>query len=888
MPVAFADTCVKFAYFNRGTTDDFEGCEIKDTNEKFCGGNPGTGVDNNEIWKLTYIVYNFGFQTDSVTWTRANYNMIVKGAGDDGKIILQASHPFDPDTLSWSNKPSGKGEIGTSSKHGSSSKEVDLFTNLNAIKSGFSGQKAYFRLEGKEDSDDDQEGDTILTSNGNDYHYFEACYTGTPRLCNPGDPCCRSSGQAYESLGTWCNDPESVSCDTADLTTCDGSAVVDQCTGDSPECPNNNVAIDYDSACTDVDAGLCAICKGGSTPVVDDIDEACQTIDCDPLDTDCRDYNDVRYCKAVNSCATTVDDCNDYTDAILGTLCGTCGECDGQGSCSGEHPIECNVDSDCDDQDIFTRDTCVNAGTCSADCLNEIWCGNNRCDGDENSITCPTDCASCGDGICQDSENCLSCRDDCGACSGKVDLVYDGNGNLVQDMNNYYEYDELNQLVKVRQGSENGLVIVEYTYDETGARITKKEYTSNGEKITYYVGDYVKEVDSTGEKETVYYYSGSNLVGEKNSSGEMSFYHPNHLGSTHIVTNAEGELVEETEYKPFGGVVSGGSSRYTFTGQESDGETGLMYYGARYYSPVLKHFTQPDTILPNVYDPQQLNRYSYARNNPVKYSDPSGHWLHIAFGGLIGGAIGGGWNLGKQLWNGASLFDGTVDWGAVGKSAVAGGAAGAVGAATFGIVSPLFTGATGLGYVAGTTSTYAATSAMGNAAAQATNNVMAGAPVTENLFEATATGAKVGGAVGLGAGMAGLGYAAATGRVAVYGVGNVKMVNPKSLDPVHPLSRSNSLQKVQNIKNSMLKKGYDMSKPIEVATTKSGRMLISQGHHRTRAAILADLKEVPVLEASPSAYPNRFYGPGRATIEEMEFEADKLSSYLQHKWRMQK
>ena len=55
-------------------------------------------------------------------------------------------------------------------------------------------------------------------------------------------------------------------------------------------------------------------------------------------------------------------------------------------------------------------------------------------------------------------------------------------------------------------------------------------------------------------------------------------------------------------------------------------DSGLMYYVARYYRPeTFKHFTQPDTIIQNVYDPQSLNHYSYVLNNPYKYVDPSGN-----------------------------------------------------------------------------------------------------------------------------------------------------------------------------------------------------------------------------------------------------------------------
>jgi hypothetical protein len=50
-----------------------------------------------------------------------------------------------------------------------------------------------------------------------------------------------------------------------------------------------------------------------------------------------------------------------------------------------------------------------------------------------------------------------------------------------------------------------------------------------------------------------------------------------------------------------------------------------MYYNARYYDALIGRFAQPDTLIPNVYDPQYLNRYSYVRNNPVRYTDPDGH-----------------------------------------------------------------------------------------------------------------------------------------------------------------------------------------------------------------------------------------------------------------------
>ncbi len=63
-----------------------------------------------------------------------------------------------------------------------------------------------------------------------------------------------------------------------------------------------------------------------------------------------------------------------------------------------------------------------------------------------------------------------------------------------------------------------------------------------------------------------------------------------------------------------------------FTGKERDAETGLDYFGARYYSAPVGRFTSPDPYMPSadVKDPQSWNRYAYARNNPLRYIDPNG------------------------------------------------------------------------------------------------------------------------------------------------------------------------------------------------------------------------------------------------------------------------
>ncbi|NOH04086.1 MAG: hypothetical protein HND47_20010 [Chloroflexi bacterium] len=102
-----------------------------------------------------------------------------------------------------------------------------------------------------------------------------------------------------------------------------------------------------------------------------------------------------------------------------------------------------------------------------------------------------------------------------------------------------------------------------------------------------------------------------------------------HLGSTSIVTDASGNVVSQTRYKAWGEVrYSSGTSPtdYTFTGQKSYTDSfDLMYYNARWYDPYLNHMTQPDSIVPDPYNSQDYDRYAYARNNPLRYNDPTGH-----------------------------------------------------------------------------------------------------------------------------------------------------------------------------------------------------------------------------------------------------------------------
>ena len=104
------------------------------------------------------------------------------------------------------------------------------------------------------------------------------------------------------------------------------------------------------------------------------------------------------------------------------------------------------------------------------------------------------------------------------------------------------------------------------------------------------------------------------------------YYHPDHLGSSSYITNLDGEVVQHIEYVPFGEVFieernNIWNTPYLFNAKEFDEETGLYYYGARYYDPRLSLWISVDPAAENM---SSVSGYSYCFNNPIKLSDEDG------------------------------------------------------------------------------------------------------------------------------------------------------------------------------------------------------------------------------------------------------------------------
>jgi RHS repeat-associated protein len=165
--------------------------------------------------------------------------------------------------------------------------------------------------------------------------------------------------------------------------------------------------------------------------------------------------------------------------------------------------------------------------------------------------------------------------------------------------------------------------------------------TLNNTVISWSDSFETKTVTGESTQSTTYYFINSELVAKKNPDSSRYYFHNDHLSSSTIVTNSGGTPIEQTKYDPWGDILSGGTkSKFLYTGQEKDTETNLNYYNARYYSSDMRRFTQPDDIYPDLYNPQTLNRYSYVNNNPLRYTDPSGHIFKELFNAVVGYVVG--------------------------------------------------------------------------------------------------------------------------------------------------------------------------------------------------------------------------------------------------------
>ncbi|MES2416149.1 MAG: RHS repeat-associated core domain-containing protein [Patescibacteria group bacterium] len=211
--------------------------------------------------------------------------------------------------------------------------------------------------------------------------------------------------------------------------------------------------------------------------------------------------------------------------------------------------------------------------------------------------------------------------------STKNQNEYDKNGNLIKDYSNVYKWNYRNEISNISSLSN----VSSYLYDESGNRV----YEINNSNVKVYPNKYYEDDGSVVMK---YIYAGNLLIAtiEKDVTNLTDTYHYNisdQVSSSSVISDNTGNIEQVLDYFPYGNLrIDNKSTNFSehkqFGGHYKD-NTGLNYMGARYYNPNYGRFVSQDPMfwsLPKEYllDPQQMNSYAFARNNPIIYTDPDG------------------------------------------------------------------------------------------------------------------------------------------------------------------------------------------------------------------------------------------------------------------------
>ena len=281
-----------------------------------------------------------------------------------------------------------------------------------------------------------------------------------------------------------------------------------------------------------------------------------------------------------------------------------------------------------------------------------------------------------------------------------------------------YAWNERNQLVSSVDSNYN----TAYVYGQDGQRSNK--YTQSSETL-YFNKMWTLHTDSGnnvygGQTAKNIYLGETRVVTKLNAGKEPTYqeeyykqyyYHSDHLGSASMISDYKGDEYQRIEYTPYGETWVEKTQNtgleflpYKFTAKELDEETGLYYYGARYLDPKYSMWNSTDPALGEyipkapineeakrynqnlpgmggVFNHINSNLYHYAGNNPVKYTDPDGRFLHIVIGAAIGGTVAAAVSAATQY-----AKDGKIDRNKVLLAAAGGAISGGLAASGVGLV----------------------------------------------------------------------------------------------------------------------------------------------------------------------------------------------------------
>jgi RHS repeat-associated protein len=214
--------------------------------------------------------------------------------------------------------------------------------------------------------------------------------------------------------------------------------------------------------------------------------------------------------------------------------------------------------------------------------------------------------------------------------------TYDTNGNMTQESTSrHFEWDYADRMrvYRTQTDASEPSVLAHYLYDAGGQRVKKLVRKQGGQvEVTVYIDgvfEYQRIVQggTAEENNTLHVMDNQSRIAlvrvgnpfASDTTPAVKYQLGDHLGSSNLVIDSTGNLVNREEYTPYGETSFGSFARkrYRFTGKERDEESGLNYHGARYYSSWIGRWTSCDPA--GLVD--GLNLYTYVMGNPMMSRD---------------------------------------------------------------------------------------------------------------------------------------------------------------------------------------------------------------------------------------------------------------------------
>ena len=205
----------------------------------------------------------------------------------------------------------------------------------------------------------------------------------------------------------------------------------------------------------------------------------------------------------------------------------------------------------------------------------------------------------------------------------------------------------INTMPQARWVNKGAASQIAYTYDGAGTRALSVGNGQSKLEFTGLDGLLYYEKNLTTGASTNHLYLGRKKLVDVESNGTATYFHSDPTGSPVAATDAAGKLLWRASYKPFGDKTFGAGAQTPiknqqwFTGKPHEEATGLSYFGARWYDPVIGRFTAVDSVDWQESDPtHSFNRYAYGNNNSFRFVDPDGRSSVKAIGvGIVAGGI---------------------------------------------------------------------------------------------------------------------------------------------------------------------------------------------------------------------------------------------------------